>query len=171
MDLKDIMAISGKPGLYKFVAQGRNAIIVEHIETGKRTSAFTTERINSLEEITVFTEQKDKPLKEVFKAIYEKEDGKESLSPKSDNESLKNYFGEVMPDYDRDRVYVSDIKKILQWYNILQKAGLLDFSEEAEEETKETGGTGENEGTEETKGTGETEENEGTEETEETKQV
>jgi len=143
MDLKDIMAISGKPGLYKFVAQGRNGIIVEHIETGKRTSAFTTERINSLEEITVFTEEKDKPLKDIFKAIYEKEEGKESISPKSDNETLKAYFGEVMPDYDRERVYVSDIKKILQWYNILQKAGMLSFEEETEEseeteDTKET---------------------------------
>ena len=153
MDLKDIMAIAGKPGLYKFVAQGRNAIIVEHIETGKRTSAFTTERINSLEEITVFTEEKDKPLKDIFKAIYEKEDGGECISPKSDNEALKSYFGEVMPDYDRDRVYVSDIKKILQWYNILQKAEMLSFEEEEEE--KETEGTEE---TKETKETGETNE-------------
>ncbi len=137
MDLKDIMAISGKPGLYKFVAQGRNAIIVEQIETGKRTSAFTHERINSLEEITVFTDDKDKPLKDVFKAIYEKEDGKESISPKSDNQTLKDYFGEVVPDYDRDRVYVSDIKKILAWYNILQKADMLSFEEEEEKEEKE----------------------------------
>ena len=137
MDLKDIMAISGKPGLYKFVAQGRNAIIVEQIETGKRTSAFTHERINSLEEITVFTDDKDKPLKDVFKAIYEKEDGKESISPKSDNQTLKDYFGEVVPDYDHDRVYVSDIKKILAWYNILQKADMLSFEEEEEKEEKE----------------------------------
>jgi hypothetical protein len=150
MELKDIMAISGKPGLYKFVAQGRNAIIVEHIETGKRTSAFTTERINSLEEITVFTNEKDLPLKDVFRAIYDKEDGKETLSPKSDGTELKAYFEEVVPDYDREKVYVSDIKKILSWYNLLQKADLLSFEEEEEkteetEETEETGGTGEKE--------------------------
>ncbi len=138
MDLKDIMAIAGKPGLYKFVAQGRNAIIVEQIETGKRTSAFSHERINSLEEITVFTDDKDMPLKDVFKALYEKEDGKESISPKSDNNTLKEYFGEVVPDYDRERVYVSDIKKILTWYNILQKADMLSFEEEEEEKKEET---------------------------------
>ncbi len=140
MDLKDIMAIAGKPGLYKFVAQGRNAIIVEQIETGKRSSAFSHERINSLEEITVFTDGEDLPLKDVFKAIYEKEDGKESISPKSDNNTLKEYFGEVVPDYDRDRVYVSDIKKILAWYNILQKADMLSFEEEKEEEKEEETG-------------------------------
>ena len=138
MDLKDIMAIAGKPGLYKFVAQGRNAIIVEQIETGKRTSAFSHERINSLEEITVFTDDEDMPLKDVFKALYEKEDGKESISPKSDNNTLKEYFGEVVPDYDRERVYVSDIKKILAWYNILQKADMLSFEEEEEEKKEET---------------------------------
>ena len=137
MDLKDIMAIAGKPGLYKFVAQGRNAIIVEQIETGKRTSAFSHERINSLEEITVFTDNEDMPLKDVFKALYEKEDGKESISPKSDNNTLKEYFGEVVPDYDRERVYVSDIKKILTWYNILQKADMLSFEEEEEEKKEE----------------------------------
>ena len=132
------MAIAGKPGLYKFVAQGRNAIIVEQIETGKRTSAFSHERINSLEEITVFTDDEDMPLKDVFKALHEKEDGKESISPKSDNNTLKEYFGEVVPDYDRERVYVSDIKKILGWYNILQKADMLSFEEEEEEKKEET---------------------------------
>ncbi len=139
MDLKDVMAISGRPGLYKFVAQGRNAVIVENIQTGKRTSAFASERINSLEEITVFTEEKDRPLKEVFRAMYEKEaEGTEAVPPKSDNNTLKEYFGEVMPDYDRERVYVSDIKKILTWYHILKEAGMLSFEEEEEEkENKE----------------------------------
>ncbi len=136
MDLKDIMAISGKPGLYKFVAQGRNAIIVEHIETGKRNSAFSTERINSLEEITIFTNEKDISLKEVFKSIFEKEEGKESIPTKSDAETLKTYFAEVVPDYDRDRVYVSDIKKILTWYNLLLKNELLSFEEEEPGEEK-----------------------------------
>ncbi len=133
MEMKDIMAISGKPGLYKFVAQGRNAIIVENIETGKRTSAFTSERINSLEEISVFTDEKDIPLKEVLKAIFDKEEGKESISPKSDPQELKEYFAEVVPDYDRERVYVSDIKKIISWYNLLQKNDMLSFPDEKEQ--------------------------------------
>jgi len=139
MDMKDIMAISGKPGLYKFVAHGRNAIIVENIETGKRTSAFSSEKINSLEEISVFTHEKDIPLKEVFKAIFDKEDGKESISPKSDPKELKEYFAEVVPDYNRERVYVSDIKKIISWYNLLQKNDMLSFPEEKEkaEESEE----------------------------------
>ncbi len=138
MDMKDIMAISGKPGLYKFVAQGRNAIIVENIETGKRTSAFTSERINSLEEISVFTKDKDIPLKDVFKVIYDKEEGKESISPKSSADELKNYFDEIVPDHDPDRVYVSDIKKIIAWYNLLQKNNMLSFEEEKDSE-KEKG--------------------------------
>ncbi len=133
------MAISGKPGLYKFVKQGRNAIIVENIETGKRTSAFTTERINSLEEISVFTNEKDIPLKDVFKAIFEKEEGKESISPKADSEELKSYFAEVVPDYNRERVYLSDIRKIFSWYNLLQKNDLLSFEEEEETEDKKSG--------------------------------
>ncbi len=140
MDLKDIMAIAGKPGLYKFVAQGRNAVIVENIETGKRTSAFATERINSLEEITVFTTEKDKPLKEIFRAIYEheKENEQETPSHKADKEVLKDFFEEVVPDYDRERVYLSDIKKILSWYHILMNAGMLNFDEEEKKEKEET---------------------------------
>jgi len=132
MDLKDIMAIAGKPGLYKFVAQGRNAIIVENIETGKRTSAFSTERINSLKEISVFTNEKDIPLEDIFKSIFDTTEGKECIFPKSDVEELKAYFEEIVPDYDKSRVYVSDIKKILLWYNLLLKHDMLSFEEETE---------------------------------------
>ncbi len=136
MDLKEIVAISGKPGLYKFISQGRNAIIVENIETKARTSAFASEKVSTLEDIAIFTENEEVPLKEVFKKIKEKEEGKEAISHKSKPEELKIWFKEVLPDYDEDRVYVSDIKKVALWYNTLARMEMLDFMNK-EEETKE----------------------------------
>ena len=144
MVLKDILAISGQPGLYKFIAQGKNAIIVEHLETKKRSSAFASAKVSSLEEISVFTEGEDMPLGKVFDLIHEKESGGSAIDYKSDPEKLKEYFGELIPEYDRDRVYNSDIKKILQWYNLLHSLNLLvpdpDEPDENKEpsETKET---------------------------------
>ncbi|NOY36626.1 MAG: hypothetical protein GXO83_03535 [Chlorobi bacterium] len=131
MEFKDIMAISGKPGLYKFVAQGRNSVIVENLETGKRISAFTTERVSSLEEISIFTENEDIPLTEVFKNISDKLEGKEAPGPKSSSDELKTFFTEVLPDYNEERVYVSDIRKIVLWYNLLQRLNLLNELMEA----------------------------------------
>lgn len=129
MDLKEIVAISGKPGLYKFISQGRNAIIVENIETKARTSAFASEKVSTLEDIAIFAEDEEVPLKEVFKKIKEKESAKEAISHKSKPEELKSWFKEVLPDYDEDRVYVSDIKKVALWYNILARMEMLDFTE------------------------------------------
>jgi len=125
MVLKDLMAIAGSPGLYKFIAQGKNAVIVENLETGKRTSAHGAAKISSLEDIAVFTETEEIPLSEVFDKIFEKEKGAASINHKSSPEELKNYFGELLPGYDRERVYVSDIKKIVQWYNILHSLEML----------------------------------------------
>ncbi len=125
MILKDIISISGEPGLFKFIAQGKNAIIIEHLETGKRTSAYSSAKVSSLDDISVFAESEDIPLGKVFDRIYERENGGPAISSKSDPASLKNYFNEVVPDYSKDRVYVSDMKKIVQWYNILQKNDLL----------------------------------------------
>jgi len=134
MDLKDIFAISGKPGLYKFISQGRNSVmIVENLEDKKRITAFTTAKISSLEDIAVFTETEDMALKDVFKAIYEKENGAASINHKSSGKVLEEYFHEIIPAYDRKRVYASDIKKVILWYNILQKQELLDFSEDKDE--------------------------------------
>ncbi|MBE9509831.1 MAG: DUF5606 domain-containing protein [Bacteroidetes bacterium] len=134
MDLKDIFAISGKPGLYKFISQGRNSLmIVENLEDKKRTTAFTTAKISSLEDIAIFTDTEDMALKDVFKAIYEKENGAASIDHKSSGKVLGKYFDEVIPAYDRKRVYVSDIKKVVLWYNILQKLELLDFSEDKDD--------------------------------------
>lgn len=149
MDLKEILAVSGKPGLYKFISQGRNnVLIIENLEDKKRTTAFSTSKISFLEDISIFTTKKDMPLKNVFKAIFEKEDGGAAITHKSSGKELERYLKDVVPEYDQNKVYVSDIKKVIQWYNILQKLDILDFSEEDkedEDEVKEKSGkSGEN---------------------------
>lgn len=136
MNLKDFLSISGEPGLFKFVAQGRNAIIVEHLETKKRRTAGGTAKVSSLEDISIFTENEDLPLSKVFDIIYEKEKGGAAIDSKSDATKLKSYFGEILPEYDKDRVYVSDMKKVVLWYNILQKLGQLIKEEPVKEEDK-----------------------------------
>lgn len=125
MILKDILAISGEPGLFKFVAQGKNAIIVENLETAKRSSAFSSAKVSSLEDISVFTEDEDLPLGKVFDIIYEKESGGVTVDSKSDPEKLKKYFEEIIPNYSREKVYASDIKKIFLWYNLLHRKSML----------------------------------------------
>jgi len=125
MVLKDILAISGEPGLFKFIAQGKNAIIVEHLETGRRSSAFSSAKVSSLEDISVFTENEDLSLGKVFDKIFEKESGGPAIDSKSEAEKLKKYFEEIVPDYSKERVYLSDIKKIILWYNLLHKKELL----------------------------------------------
>ncbi|MDY0102351.1 MAG: DUF5606 domain-containing protein [Lentimicrobium sp.] len=135
MDLKEIMSISGKPGLYKMVAQAKNGIIVESIVDQKRLQAFSHDKISSLEEISIFTESGDKPLKEILAAFYEKLEGKSAPDFKNENEKVKTFFTEMLPDYDKERVYVSHMQKIVSWYNLLVEHDLLDFSQE--EETKE----------------------------------
>ena len=137
MDLSKILAITGKPGLYKMVTQAKNGVVVESIVDGKKFTAFSHERISALEEISIYTKDEDRPLKEVMKAIYEKLEGKAALSHKSDGAELKAFFEETIPDYDDENVYVSDIKKVIYWYNILQENKLLDFSDETEEKGKE----------------------------------
>ncbi|UCG27219.1 MAG: DUF5606 domain-containing protein [Bacteroidales bacterium] len=137
MDLKDILAISGHPGLFKFISQGRSAIIVENLESKKRISAFASEKISSLEDISVFKDDKDVSLVDIFKAIYDKENGGPAIDHKSRPEDMKEYFAGIIPDYDRDRVYVSDMKKIFLWYNLLLKLGMVTFEEEKEAEKEE----------------------------------
>ena len=125
--LKDILAISGQAGLFKYISQARNGIIVESLETGKRIQAFSTMKVNSLKDIAVFTSQDEILLEEVFKKISDKESGGTSIDHKSAPEELKSYFLKILPDYDQQRVYISDIKKMINWYNILQKHDLLKF--------------------------------------------
>lgn len=134
MILKDILAISGEQGLFKFIAQGKNAIIVENIETGKRSSAFSSAKVSSLEEISIFTDGEDLPLGKVFDRIFEKETGGPAIDSKSGSEDMKKYFEEIIPEYSKDKVYMSDIKKVLVWYNLLQKKNLL-AKEEPEKAT------------------------------------
>jgi hypothetical protein len=136
MDLSGIISISGRPGLYKVIAQGKNSIIVESLTDKKRFPAYATDRISALEDISIYTYDGDKPLKEIFADIYTKQDGKEGPSHKEDISVLQAYIQEIIPDYDEDRVYPSDIKKLLQWYNMLLKSGNLEPTEEEAEEEK-----------------------------------
>lgn len=137
MNLKEIVSIAGKSGLFKIISQTKNGVIVESLVDGKRFPAFVHDRMSSLEEISVFTTGDDRPLKEIFIAIREKENRGKAIDSKSDNNTLKKYFAEVVPDFDQERVYVSDIKKIIAWYNQLQQHDLLDFSEEADKQPEE----------------------------------
>ncbi len=130
--LKGILAISGHSGLFKLVAESKNSIIVESLESKKRMPVYSSTKVSALEDIAIYTYEGDAPLKDIFKAISEKEDGGLALSPKASGSELKTYFEEVVPEFDQDRVYVSDIKKVLMWYNTLQEKEMLDFTEEEE---------------------------------------
>jgi hypothetical protein len=131
MELSKILAISGKPGLYKMLSQTKSGFIVESLIDGKRFPVFAHERVSSLEEISIFTTgEEDLPLKEVFRKIAGKLEGKPAPEKGANNEAVKKFFLETVPEYDPDRVYVSDMKKTLAWYNILTEKGLLELGEE-----------------------------------------
>lgn len=125
MNLKGIIAISGRPGLFKVVAQGKNNVIVESMIDKKRFPAYASEKISTLEDISIFTYDEDVRLTEVLKSIYEKNEGKEAISHKEDMKVLEKELKNHLPNYDQERVYPSDIRKVFQWYNLLQKADLL----------------------------------------------
>jgi len=137
IQLKDILAISGKGGLFKFIAQARNGIVVESLEDHKRHVAPATARVSSLEDIAIFTIDEEVPLADIFFMIHEKSEGKESLSHKAAVEELMSQFKELVPEYDEDRVYVSDIKKVFQWYNQLHAHELLEVIDKEEEKEEE----------------------------------
>ena len=134
MNLKDILSISGKPGLYKYVSQAKNGVIVESVIDKKRIPAYATDKVSSLDDIAIFTGNGEVKLSELFDRIWEKENGGLTQDPKDDPSRLKEYFAEILPDYDQDRVYVSDIKKVFAWYNLLHEQELLIPSEKNEEE-------------------------------------
>lgn len=127
MDLKDILAISGQPGLYKYVAQSVRGVIVESLLDGRRTNASASSKVSALTEISIYTEGDDIPLAEVFTRIYARTGGKQALSHKETPEKLKAAFAEALPEYDRERVHVSDIKKCFSWFNTLVAAGFTEF--------------------------------------------
>lgn len=132
--LKGILAISGQPGLFKMVTEAKNSIIVESLLTGKRIPAYSTSKISALADISVFTETGEIQLKELFRRIQES--GKE-ISPKVSPAEIKTIFEEVIPEYDKSRVYASDMKKIIQWYQLLDEKDLLNEPEVEEEKPKE----------------------------------
>ena len=136
-----ILSIAGKPGLYKLVTRGNNNLIVEALDgTQKRMPAFSTDRITSLNDIAMFTESDDIPLMDVLDNLKKLEDGKKASinEKKASGKELQDYFSKVLPEWDRDRVQNSHIKKLISWYNILVENGLTDFKEEAEaSETEE----------------------------------
>jgi hypothetical protein len=130
--LETILSIAGKPGLYKLVSRAKMNLIVEAIdEKKKRMPTFATDRVTSLSDISMFTEGEDVPLYEVLVKVREKEEGKVASLDwrKASAKQLQDYFAEVLPDFDRDRVHNSDIKKLLQWYDILINAGISNFEE------------------------------------------
>jgi hypothetical protein len=138
IDLTGIIAISGQPGLYKVVAQSKNGIIVEGLADKKRTSISSTAKVSSLEDISMFTTGEDKPVAEIMKAIFDKEKGGACIDAKADDKTVVAYFAAVLPDYDKERVYTSNMRKLFTWYNALQTSGNLKVKEaETKEESAE----------------------------------
>lgn len=134
MNLKEIMAIAGKPGLYKMIAQAKNGIVVESIIDQKRIQAFTHDKISTLEEISIYTESGDMPLREVLRKFYEKLEGKAAPENKGDNNKIKQFFADMLPEYDKERVYVSHMQKIISWYNLLLNHDLPELLKEEKTE-------------------------------------
>ena len=127
--LKKILSISGRPGLFKFVSQAKGALIVEALSTGKRTLAYSHDKVTSLGDIAMYTQSGEEPLYKVLDSVKKKENGAvASVSPKADKEVLRTYFAEILPDFDTERVYPTDISKLISWYNILVQSGITDFS-------------------------------------------
>lgn len=138
--LKDILAISGQPGLYKLVAQNQKSIIVESLDTKKRIPVYQTTKVSALEDIAIYTYEEEVPLSAIFEKIYKIENkGACSVSKNASNNEVKEYFEDVLPEYNKERVYVSDMKKVLNWYNVLLTQNIINFDEKPKEskETKE----------------------------------
>jgi hypothetical protein len=135
--LKEILAVSGKPGLYRLVSKGANLIIIESLTDKKRIPAYTRDKIVSLNDISLFTDEGDVSLPDVLTKIKEKEDGNVIAIDvlKANTDELRAYLAEVLPNFDRERVYPSDIRKLLKWYDLLITNEITDFSKKEEEET------------------------------------
>jgi hypothetical protein len=161
MNISGILSIAGKPGLYKMVGQMKNGIIVESIDTGKRFPAYASHKVSALEDITIYSQDNDVPLGEVFERIYKAEKGKTTIDPNSSGAELKAKMEAVFPEYDEERVYTSDLKKVFKWYNLLVENDLLkldDDSEATDENSKEEQSGAENQDSTEQAGSGEEEE-------------
>ncbi|MDT7833078.1 DUF5606 domain-containing protein [Flavobacteriaceae bacterium S356] len=138
MEFSKIIAVTGKPGLFQVVSQTKTGLVVDSLVDKKRFPITSTQNVSLLENIAIYTYEEEVPLLNIFKTMYEKEEGKETISHKESSNTLTSYFAEILPDYDDERVYTSNIKKVIQWYNIMVKAG-IDFStiEVTEEENTE----------------------------------
>ena len=129
--IKRIVSIAGKPGLYKLLSQGKNMLIVESLQTGKRTPAYAHDKVISLADVAIYTEGEDMPLAEVLDKIYSYTKGKSiDIKGFADDAAIREYFGNILPEFDRDRVYTTDIKKLFQWYNQLIAAGVTKFKDD-----------------------------------------
>lgn len=129
--IQGILSISGKPGLYKLLSRGRNSLIVENISTKKRIPTYPHEKVISLADITMYTDHGDEPLPQILEAIKEYTKGEPiDLKAFANEQALRDYFGEIVGDYDRERVYSTDIRKLFSWYNLLIGAGITEFKDE-----------------------------------------
>lgn len=135
--LKTILSISGRPGLFKLVSQGKNMLIVESLADKKRVPAYAKDKVISLGDIAIYTTETEIPLHEVLTSVKEKEQGQKIAQLPGNADKLRAYMAEVLPEFDRERVYPSDIKKLLSWYNILIGAGMTEFTPEEKEAAEE----------------------------------
>lgn len=132
--LKNVLSISGRPGLFRLVNRGKNMLIVESLTTGKRTPAYAHDKVISLADVSIYTNEDDTPLAGVLEAVKVKNDGKPvDVKALGNDDKVREYFGEILPEFDRERVYTTDIKKLFSWYNLLLEAGITDFVEKEEE--------------------------------------
>ena len=139
MNLSGIISINGMPGLFKVVASSKSGVIVESLTEKKRFPVFGASKISALEDISMFAESGDKPISEIMKSIFDKEKGGKAADHKADDKTIIAYFSEILPDYDKERVYISNMRKLFSWYNMLQETGNLKAEEAvAEGETKKT---------------------------------
>ncbi|MEO8759280.1 MAG: DUF5606 domain-containing protein [Bacteroidia bacterium] len=130
MDLQGIISISGMPGLYKVVGQMKNGVIAESLNDKKRFPVYSHQQISSLEDISMFTTGDNKPVSDIMKAIYDKEKGGVAIDHKADEKEITKYFESVVPDYDKERVHASNMRKLFNWYNALQATGNLKLKED-----------------------------------------
>lgn len=137
MSLSKILSISGKPGLYELKSQTRNGFLAESLGDGKKINVSGRHNVSLLSEIAIYTLTEEVPLREIFQKISEKEGGEETINHKVPAIELEEFFFNILPEYDEDRVYPSDIKKVVQWYNLLIKNGVTDFTETSEDTTGE----------------------------------
>ena len=138
MNLESIISVTGKPGLYKVLSQIKNGLVVESLLDGKRAPVHATDKVSALSDISIYTNDGDMPLAEIYDKIYKKTGGKAAVNHKEKPEALRSYMKDVVENYDEDRVYNSDLKKLFQWFNLLAEKGLL-IPEKEEEETKKEG--------------------------------